>query len=69
VPVEMTSRPGSAGRSFSQEFFRELELLGGQSPHVFEGGIISLEGHIRSMGGAAAIVTVHRFWPNQTATV
>jgi hypothetical protein len=58
VQVEIAVPSGERGAQFSQEFFRELELLVGQG-RTYRGRIISLEGHIDPMGGGS-MVKVHR---------
>ena len=58
VQVEIAVPAGERGAQFSQEFFRELELLAGKG-RTYRGRIISLEGHIDPMGGGS-MVKVHR---------
>ena len=58
VQVEIAVPSGEHGAQFSQEFFRNLELLVGQG-RTYRGRIISLEGHIDPMGGGS-MVKVHR---------
>jgi hypothetical protein len=58
VQVEIAVPAGERGAQFSQEFFRELELLVGQG-RTYRGRIISLEGHIDPLGGGS-VVKVHR---------
>lgn len=58
VQVEIAVPAGERGAQFSQEFFRELELLVGQG-RTYRGRIISLEGHIDPLGGGS-MVKVHR---------
>lgn len=58
VQVEIAVPSGQRGAQFSQEFFRELELLVSQG-RTYRGRIISLEGHIDPMGGGS-MVKVHR---------
>ena len=58
VQVEIAVPSGERGAHFSQELFRELELLVSQG-RTYRGRIISLEGHIDPMGGGS-MVKVHR---------
>jgi hypothetical protein len=58
VQVEIAVTSGELGSQFSQEFFRQLELLIGQG-RTYRGRVISLEGHIDPMGGGS-MVKVHR---------
>jgi len=58
VHVEIAVPSGERGAQFSQELFRELELLVSQG-RTYRGRIISLEGHIDPMGGGS-VVKVHR---------
>jgi hypothetical protein len=58
VQVEIAVPAGERGAQFSQELFRELELLVSQG-RTYRGRIISLEGHIDPMGGGS-MVKVHR---------
>ena len=58
VQVEIAVPSGERGAQFSQEFFRELELMVGKG-RTYRGRIISLEGHIDPMGGGS-MVKVHR---------
>jgi hypothetical protein len=58
MQVEIAVPAGERGAKFSQEFFREIELLVSQGG-TYRGRIISLEGHIDPMGGGS-IVKVHR---------
>ena len=58
VQVEIAVPAGDRGAQFSQEFFRDLELLVGQG-RTYRGRIISLEGHIDPLGGGS-MVKVHR---------
>src|SRR6266699_2896678 len=58
VQVEIAVPAGERGAQFSQEFFRELELLVGQG-RTYRGRIISLEGRIDPLGGGS-MVKVHR---------
>lgn len=58
VQVEIAVPIGERGAQFSQEFFRELELLVSQG-RTYRGRIISLEGHIDPLGGGS-MVKVHR---------
>jgi hypothetical protein len=58
VQVEIAVPSGERGTQFSQEFFRELELLVSQG-RTYRGRIISLEGHIDPLGGGS-MVKVHR---------
>ena len=58
VQVEIAVPVGKRGAEFSQNLFRELELLVSQA-RTYRGRIISLEGHIDSMGGGS-MVKVHR---------
>src|SRR6267143_891013 len=58
VQVEIAVPAGERGAQFSQEFFRELELLVGQG-RTYRGRIISPEGHIDPLGGGST-VKVHR---------
>lgn len=58
VQVEIAVQNGERGAEFSQELFRDLELLVSQG-RTYRGKIISLEMHIDPMGGGSA-VKVHR---------
>jgi ATP-dependent 26S proteasome regulatory subunit len=58
VQVEIAVAAGELGAQFSQELFRELELLVSQG-RTYRGRIISLEGDIDPMGGGS-MVKVHR---------
>ena len=58
VQVEIAVASGDRGAQFSQELFRELELLVSQG-RTYRGRIISLEGNIDPMGGGS-MVKVHR---------
>jgi hypothetical protein len=58
VHVEIAVPGGERGAQFSQELFRQLELLVSQG-RTYRGRIISLEGHIDPMGGGS-MVKVHR---------
>src|SRR5581483_12015449 len=58
VQVEIAAAAGEHGVRFSQELFRELELLVAQA-RTYRGRIISLEAQIDPMGGGSA-VKVHR---------
>src|SRR5436309_5663098 len=58
VQVEIAVPAGGRGTEFSQNLFRELELLVSQA-RTYRGRIISLEGHIDPMGGGS-MVKVHR---------
>lgn len=58
VHVEIAVPTGERGAQFSQELFREIELLVSQG-RTYRGRIISLEGHIEAMGGGST-VKVHR---------
>jgi hypothetical protein len=58
VQVEIAAQSGERGAQFSQEFFRDLELLVGKG-RTYRGRVISLEGHIDPMGGGS-MVKVHR---------
>jgi len=58
VQVEIAVPTGERGSEFSQNFFRELELLVSKA-RTYRGRIISLEGHIDPMGGGS-MVKVHR---------
>jgi ATP-dependent 26S proteasome regulatory subunit len=58
VHVEIAVPTGERGAEFSQEFFRELELLVAQG-RTYRGRVISLEGHIDPRGGGS-MVKVHR---------
>jgi ATP-dependent 26S proteasome regulatory subunit len=58
VQVEIAVPSGQRGAEFSQEFFRDLELLVSKG-RTYRGRIISLEGHIDPMGGGS-MVKVHR---------
>ena len=58
VQVEIAVPSGERGAQFSQELFRELELLVSQG-RTYRGRIISLEGYIDPMGGGS-MVKVHR---------
>jgi hypothetical protein len=58
VQVEIAVAAGERGAQFSQELFRELELLVSQG-RTYRGRIISLEGNIDPMGGGS-MVKVHR---------
>src|SRR5207244_11554565 len=67
VQVEIAVPAGERGAQFSQEFFRELELLVGQG-RTYRGRIISLEGHIDQLGGGS-MVKVHRLAQINRASV
>ena len=58
VQVEIAVPTGERGAKFSQELFRDLELLVSKG-QTYRGRIISLEGHIDPMGGGS-MVRVHR---------
>jgi len=58
VQVEIAIPAGERGAQFSQELFRDLELLVSKG-RTYRGRIISLEGHIDPMGGGS-MVKVHR---------
>ena len=58
VQVEIAVPAGERGAHFSQELFRDLELLVSKG-RTYRGRIISLEGHIDPMGGGS-MVKVHR---------
>jgi hypothetical protein len=58
VQVEIAVPGGERGAQFSQELFRQLELLVSQG-RTYRGRIISLEGHIHPLGGGS-MVKVHR---------
>lgn len=58
VQVEIAVPAGERGAQFSQDLFRELELLIGQG-RTYRGRIISLEAHIDPRGGGS-MVKVHR---------
>jgi hypothetical protein len=58
VQVEIAIRAGEQGAQFSQDLFRDLELLVSKG-RTYRGRIISLEGHIHPMGGGS-MVKVHR---------
>jgi len=58
VQVEIAVPAGEQGAQFSQELFRDLELLVSKG-QTYRGRIISLEGHIDPMGGGS-MVKVHR---------
>jgi hypothetical protein len=58
VQVEIAVPTGERGAQFSQELFRDLELLVSKG-RTYRGRIISLEGHIDPMGGGS-MVKVHR---------
>jgi hypothetical protein len=58
VQVEIAVPSGERGAQFSQELFRDLELLVSKG-RTYRGRIISLEGHIDPMGGGS-MVKVHR---------
>jgi ATPase family associated with various cellular activities (AAA) len=58
VQVEIAVPSGERGAQFSQELFRNLELLVSKG-RTYRGRIISLEGHIDPMGGGS-VVKVHR---------
>lgn len=58
VQVEIALPTGERGAKFSQELFRDLELLVSKG-RTYRGRIISLEGHIDPMGGGS-MVKVHR---------
>jgi hypothetical protein len=58
VQVEIGIPPGERGGQFSQELFRDLELLVAKG-RTYRGRIISLEGHIDPLGGGS-LVKVHR---------
>jgi len=66
VQVEIAVPAGERGAQFSQEFFRELELLVGQG-RTYRGRIISLEGHI--VHWVAAAWSKCTVWPKSIATV
>jgi hypothetical protein len=56
--VELAVPIGERGAQFSQELFREIELLVSKG-RTYRGRIISLEGHIDPRGGGS-VVKVHR---------
>jgi len=58
VQVEIAIPSGERGAQFSQEFFRQLELMVAKG-RTYRGRIISLEAHIDPMGGGSS-VKVHR---------
>ncbi len=58
VQVEIAVPAGEPGAQFSQELFRDLELIVSKG-RTYRGRIISLEGHIDPMGGGS-MVKVHR---------
>jgi len=58
VQVEIAVPAGERAAQFSQELFRDLELLVSKG-QTYRGRIISLEGHIDPMGGGS-MVKVHR---------
>jgi hypothetical protein len=58
VQVEIAIPAGERGAQFSQELFRDLELLVSKG-RTYRGRIISLERHIDPMGGGS-MVKVHR---------
>jgi len=58
VQVEVAVPAGERGAQFSQDLFRDLELLVSKG-RTYRGRIISLEGHIDPMGGGS-MVKVHR---------
>ncbi len=58
VQVEIAVPAGEHGAQFSQELFRDLELLVSKG-RTYRGRIISLEGYIDPMGGGS-MVKVHR---------
>jgi hypothetical protein len=58
VQVEIAVAAGEPGAQFSQELFRDLELIVSKG-RTYRGRIISLEGHIDPMGGGS-MVKVHR---------
>jgi energy-coupling factor transporter ATP-binding protein EcfA2 len=58
VQVEIGIPAGERGGQFSQELFRDLELLVAKG-RTYRGRIISLEGHIDPLGGGS-LVKVHR---------
>jgi ATPase family protein associated with various cellular activities (AAA) len=58
VQVEIAMPTGERGAQFSQELFRDLELLVSKG-RTYRGRIISLEAHIHPMGGGS-MVKVHR---------
>ena len=58
VQVEIGIPAGERGGQFSQELFRDLELLVAKG-RTYRGRIISLEGHIDHRGGGS-MVKVHR---------
>ena len=58
VQVEIAVPSGEPGARFSQEMFRDLELLVSKG-RTYRGRVISLEGHIDPMGGGS-MVKVHR---------
>jgi hypothetical protein len=58
VQVEIAVRASERGAQFSQDLFRDIEVLVSQG-RTYRGRIISLEGHIDPMGGGS-LVKVHR---------
>ena len=58
VQLEIAVPSGEAGAQFSQDLFRQLEIVVSQA-RTYRGRIISLEGHIHPMGGGS-MVKVHR---------
>jgi hypothetical protein len=58
VQLEIAVPSGEGGARFSQELFRDLELLVTKG-RTYRGRVISLEGHIDPMGGGS-MVKVHR---------
>ena len=58
VQLEIAVPSGERGAQFSQELFRDLELLVSKG-RTYRGRVISLEGHIDPMGGGS-MVKVHR---------
>jgi AAA+ superfamily predicted ATPase len=58
VQVEIAVPSGELGAQFSQELFRQLEIVVARA-RTYRGRIISLEAHIHPMGGGS-MVKVHR---------
>jgi hypothetical protein len=58
VQVEIALPSGERGAQFSEELFRDLELLVGKG-RTYRGRVISLQGHIDPLGGGS-MVKVHR---------
>ena len=54
VQLEIAVPSGEAGAQFSQDLFRQLEIVVSQA-RTYRGRIISLEGHIHPMGGGSMV--------------